>query len=77
MSRLWKRLRSYWRQRVSLPLFSPQGRRDPYPYYKELREFAPVHCLKDRNYWMVSRYKDVDHVLSRSDFYLLFRTRRH
>ena len=69
MNPLWKRLRSYWREHVSVPLYSPQARQDPYPYYEKLREAAPVHCLRDRRYWTVSHYEDVRHVLSHPDLY--------
>lgn len=70
MNALWKRVRSRFRKHVSIPLFSAQGRDDPYPYYKELRETAPVHCLRKENIWTVSRYDDVQHVLTQPDLYL-------
>jgi len=70
MNALWKRIRSRFRKHVSIPLFSAQGRDDPYPYYKELRETAPVHCLRKEKIWTVSRYGDVQHVLNQPDLYL-------
>jgi len=36
---------------------------DPYPYYEELREVAPVHHLDQDGVWVISRYDDVVAVL--------------
>jgi cytochrome P450 len=69
MNALWKRLRAYWRNYVPVPLGSRAARQDPYPFYKELREVAPVHCVEKRRTWTVSRYKDVQQVLRCPDVY--------
>lgn len=39
--------------------FSRRVQADPYPYYRELRDHAPVHQLPEENLWMLSRYDDV------------------
>lgn len=39
--------------------FSLEVQKDPYPYYAELRERAPVHYVKPADAWAVSRYSDV------------------
>jgi cytochrome P450 len=44
-------------------------RRDPYPYYKALRQDSPVALTKNRESWAVSRYEDVLSVLSRPDLF--------
>ena len=43
--------------------FSLEVAADPYPYYEELREVAPVHHLERDDVWVVSRYDDVVAVL--------------
>jgi len=42
---------------------SPQFLRDPYPFYAQLREEAPVHRDPLRGVWMVMRYHDAERVL--------------
>ncbi len=32
---------------------------DPYPYYRELRDYDPAHRSKPENIWVLTRYKDV------------------
>jgi len=39
--------------------FSRRVQADPYPYYRQLRDHAPVHHLPEENLWMLSRYDDV------------------
>jgi cytochrome P450 len=39
--------------------FSPEVLRDPYPWYRALREQAPCHYVKKRGVWVISRYEDV------------------
>ncbi|WP_409180774.1 cytochrome P450 [Amycolatopsis sp. VS8301801F10] len=49
-------------------LFDPRDpamRTDPYPVYRKLRETDPVH-RSDFGFWVLSRYADVDAVLSAS-----------
>jgi cytochrome P450 len=36
----------------------------PYPFYKQIRESAPVHRLPDSDVYLVSRYDDVLNILS-------------
>jgi hypothetical protein len=36
---------------------------DPYPYYKSLREAAPVYFEADRSRWLLTRYHDIMRVL--------------
>lgn len=42
---------------------APEVRADPYPYYKWLREYSPVHFIEEMNVHAVSRYEDVRYVL--------------
>ena len=43
---------------------SPELRRDPYPFYKKLRETDPIHRSFAGGGWVLSRYDDVRAVLS-------------
>jgi cytochrome P450 len=52
---------------VSFDPFSPAGRDDPYPKYRELRNEAPVHYSPEAGVWCVSRYEDVTCVLRDHD----------
>jgi cytochrome P450 len=47
---------------MKVNLFDPDFLADPYPAYAWLREHDPVHHLGG-NFWAVSRYDDVQHVL--------------
>lgn len=51
------------RHSVTFDLFTPEVRRDPYPYYQRLREYAPVHYFESEDCWTVTRYEDVATVL--------------
>jgi cytochrome P450 len=42
---------------------SPEVQDDPYPYYAELRDKAPVAWIDSMQGWAVSRYADVDFIL--------------
>jgi cytochrome P450 len=42
---------------------SPAVQDNPYPYYKELRDKAPVAWIEPMQAWAVSRYADVDFIL--------------
>jgi cytochrome P450 len=37
---------------------TPEGRRDPYPRYRRLRELAPVHRSASVRGWLLTRYAD-------------------
>lgn len=39
--------------------FSYEVHKDPYPIYAWMREHAPVHHNRERNFWALSRYADV------------------
>lgn len=39
--------------------FAPDTTEHPYPFYKALREHAPVYRVPGADYWAVSRYEDV------------------
>lgn len=49
--------------------FSEAARINPYPFYKALREHAPVYWAAGAGAWVVSRYDDVHHVLTRPDLF--------
>jgi cytochrome P450 len=42
---------------------SPEVQDNPYPYYAELRDKAPVAWIESMQGWAVSRYADVDFIL--------------
>ena len=42
---------------------SPAVQNNPYPYYAELRDTAPVAWIEPMQAWAVSRYSDVDFAL--------------
>lgn len=42
---------------------SKEFRSDPYPWYAQLRELAPVHYHEGLGAWSVARYEDVAYVL--------------
>ena len=44
--------------------------RDPYPYYKVLREKYPVYWLEQFDAWAISRYADILQILTDSDAHL-------
>ncbi len=44
--------------------FSEKVHADPYPYYRALRDEAPVYWSEGAGGWVVSRYEDVRHVLT-------------
>lgn len=44
-------------------LMDPEIQADPYAYYHALHEQAPVYWMPDAEAWLVSRYRDVQHVL--------------
>jgi pimeloyl-[acyl-carrier protein] synthase len=50
-----------------LKLASGSARSDPYPIYHKVRSISPVVFVPPHN-WVVSRYEDVDHVLSDPTF---------
>jgi cytochrome P450 len=43
-------------------LLTPEGRRDPYPRYRHIRELAPVH-QSGLGFWVLSRYEDCQQLL--------------
>ncbi len=49
-------------------------RADPFPEYRRLREFSPIHRVRD-GLWVVSRYDDVSHVLRHAELYSSSATR--
>ena len=44
--------------------FSERSRENPYGYYRELREQAPVYWAEEAEAWIVSRYDDVLAILT-------------
>jgi cytochrome P450 len=49
--------------------FSEAARLDPYPFYKALREHAPIYWAEGARAWVVSRYDDVHHVLTQPELF--------
>lgn len=48
---------------VSYDPFAPGVLANPYPWYRWLRSTSPCHYVEGRDFWVVSRYDDVDAVL--------------
>jgi len=44
-------------------LLTPEGRADPYPRYRKLRELAPVHRSELGPVWFLTRWADCNFVL--------------
>ncbi len=55
-------------QLLSDVLFSPEHKTDPYPIFKELREFSRLHQLSDKPVWYATGYEDCQSVLRHPDF---------
>jgi len=49
--------------------FDPAVKRDPYPYYAELRRHAPVFRVAAHGLWSISRHADVGFALKRPDLF--------
>ena len=49
--------------------FSEKVRADPYPYYRALRDEAPVYWSEGAGGWVVSRYDDVRDVLTHAELF--------
>ena len=39
--------------------YDPEILKDPYPYFKRMRKEAPVYHVKNRDYWVLTRYTDI------------------
>jgi cytochrome P450 len=48
-------------------LLTPEGRQDPYPRYKRIRELAPVH-RSGLGFWVLTRYEDCQQLLRDARF---------
>lgn len=57
------------RDPANFDLLDPDVREDPYPWYHELRERAPVHYSEQDDLYVVSRYDDVVSVLRRPEVF--------
>jgi cytochrome P450 len=44
--------------------FAPDVMRDPYPYYKVLRDKYPIYWIEHFGAWAISRYQDIQKLLS-------------
>jgi cytochrome P450 len=51
----------------SFGLFTAAAVQDPYPYYKAMRERAPVHWSEKAQAWYFTRYRDVFELQDRPD----------
>lgn len=49
--------------------FSPAVRENPYPYYEELRRYAPVYQVEGAGLWVVSRFDDVVFVVKHPELF--------
>ncbi len=50
--------------------FAPDVMRDPFPYYKVLREKYPIYRLEQYDAWAISRYEDILKILTDPDAHL-------
>ncbi len=50
-------------------LMDPAIQADPYAYYAALREEAPVYRMPDTGAYLVSRYRDIQHVLAHPEIW--------
>jgi cytochrome P450 len=50
-------------------LMDPEIQADPYAYYHALHEQAPVYLMPDSGAYLVSRYRDVQHVISHPEIW--------
>jgi cytochrome P450 len=50
-------------------LLDPAVQQSPYAYYDALREQAPVYFMPEINAWVVTRYRDLQHVLSHPEIW--------
>src|SRR3981189_1775692 len=48
---------------------SPENVADPYPFYRAMRDSAPVYQVPDAGVFIVSRYADIHHVLSHPEIF--------
>jgi len=51
---------------LRLDIHTSEFRANPYPFFRELREYDPVHRLDALDCWLVTRYADVQAVLEDS-----------
>ncbi len=49
--------------------FSDAARINPYPFYKQLRDEAPVYWCKGTGAWVISRYEDARYVLTNTELF--------
>ena len=58
---------------VEMPVeFEPYSRLfqdDPYPTYRALRDHDPIHYAPNSEVWCISRYEDVEFVLTHPDLF--------
>ncbi len=50
--------------------FAPDVMRDPFPYYKVLREKYPIYRLEQYDAWAISRYEDILKILTDAQAHL-------
>lgn len=50
-------------------LMDPAIQQDPYAYYAALREQAPVYRMPDTGAYVVSRYRDIQHVIAHPELW--------
>ncbi|HEU4428758.1 MAG TPA: cytochrome P450, partial [Myxococcota bacterium] len=50
-------------------LLDPAVQQSPYAYYAVLREQAPVYFMPEINAFVVTRYRDVQHVLAHPEIW--------
>lgn len=54
---------------VPEPIRSPEGQLNPYPWYKEMRNTAPVRYDENRDCWDIFRYNDVKEIIAGFETY--------
>lgn len=62
-------MKDYSDYELPMELASVEAQRDPYPFWKEMRDEKPVRYDEDRGVWDVFRYEDVSEALTNYDLY--------
>ena len=60
--------REWWETGILFSAFGKSFQNDPYPIYRELRERDPIHRSYAANGWILTRYRDIEPLLSDSSF---------
>ena len=60
--------REWWETGIFFSAFGKSFQNDPYSFYQDLRERDPIHRSYAANGWILTRYRDIEPILSDLDF---------